>query len=138
MPDLRRACNRELPEQLKQALTEALKDIGKQEMFDRRREVMRDRRNRYYRRGFQHIYEQRGGGFAVGVAGETITTASGSFECGQYIGDYNIYSTNPHGYRKRPHAEPPGIDFRPKTQTTEDLEAANTAETYREYFRPQQ
>lgn len=126
--------NRDLPEQLKQALTEALKDIGKQEMFDRRREVMRDRRNRYYRRGFQHIYEQRGGGFAVGVAGETVTTANGSFECSQYIGDYNIYRPTLMVIESVLTQNPPGIDFRPKTQITEDLEAANTAEIYREYF----
>jgi hypothetical protein len=126
--------NRDLPDQLKQALTNALKDLGKQEMFDRRREVMRDRRNRYYRRGFQHIYEQRGGGFAVGVAGETITTANGSFECSQYIGDYNIYRPTLMVIESVLTQNPPGIDFRPKTQITEDLEAANTAETYRLYF----
>lgn len=126
--------NRDLPEQLKRALTQALKDIGKQEMFDRRREVMRDRRNRYYRRGFQHIYEQRGGGFAVGVAGETITTAEGSFECSQYIGDYNIYRPTLMVIESVLTQNPPGIDFRPKTQKTEDLEAADTAETYRLYF----
>ena len=126
--------NRDLPEQLKRALTQALKDIGKQEMFDRRREVMRDRRNRYYRRGFQHIYEQRGGGFAVGVAGETITTENGSFECSQYIGDYNIYRPTLMVIESVLTQNPPGIDFRPKTQKTEDLEAADTAETYRLYF----
>ena len=126
--------NRDLPEQLKNALVQALKDIGKQEMFDRRREVMRDRRNRYYRRGFQHIYEQRGGGFAVGVAGETITTADGSFECSQYIGDYNIYRPTLMVIESVLTQNPPGIDFRPKTQATEDLEAANTAETYRLFF----
>ena len=126
--------NRDLPEQLKRALTQALKDIGKQEMFDRRREVMRDRRNRYYRRGFQHIYEQLGGGFAVGVAGETITTEQGSFECSQYIGDYNIYRPTLMVIESVLTQNPPGIDFRPKTQKTEDLEAADTAETYRLYF----
>ena len=126
--------NRDLPEQLKNALSRALKDIGKQEMFDRRREVMRDRRNRYYRRGFQHIYEQRGGGFAVGVAGQTITTENGSFECSQYIGDYNIYRPTLMVIESVLTQNPPGIDFRPKMQTTEDLEASNTAEVYREYF----
>ena len=128
--------NRDLPEQLKNALTQALKDIGKQEMFDRRREVMRDRRNRYYRRGFQHIYEQRGGGFAVGVAGETITTAEGSFECSQYIGDYNIYRPTLMVIESVLTQNPPGIDFRPKTQKTEDLEAARHGRNLPPLLRP--
>lgn len=127
--------NRDLPEQLKQAIKNALVDIGNQEKFDRRREVMRDRRNRYYRRGFQHIYENRTTGtFSMGVAGETVSTGNGSVECPNYIGDYNIFRPTELVIESVLTQNPPGIDFRPDSQTTEDLEAAHTAETYREYF----
>jgi hypothetical protein len=68
-----------LPEQLKNALKVSLESLGTRELYDRRREVMRDRRNRYYRKGFQHIYENRQTGmFAVGVADESIASSSRS------------------------------------------------------------
>jgi hypothetical protein len=124
-----------LPEQLKNALKVALESLGAKELYDRRREVMRDRRNRYYRRGFQHIYENRQTGmFAVGVAGESIAVGSGFIECPQYIGDYNIVRPTELVIESVLTQNPPGIDFRPNTQDTDDLEAANTAEIYREFF----
>ena len=124
-----------LPEQLKTALKVAMESLGTKELYDRRREVMRDRRNRYYRKGFQHIYEYRQTGmFAVGVAGEAIAVGSGFIECPQYIGDYNIVRPTELIIESVLTQNPPGIDFRPDTQDTEDLEAANTAEIYREFF----
>lgn len=124
-----------LPDQLKNALKVALETLGTKELYDRRREVMRDRRNRYYRKGFQHIYENKQTGmFAVGVAGEAIAVGSGFIECPQYIGDYNIVRPTELVIESVLTQNPPGIDFRPNTQSTEDLEAANTAEIYREFF----
>src|ERR1700677_4341582 len=80
-----------LPEQLKTALKVALESLGTKELYDRRRHVMRVRRNKYYRKGFQHIYENKQNGmFTVGVAGEAVAVGSGFMECPQYIGDYNI------------------------------------------------
>lgn len=128
--------NRFLPDQLKTALKNAAIAIGQREIYDRRREVMRDRRNRFYRRGWQHIYENRQTGmFSLGVAGEAVSTGSGgSVECPQYIGDYNIFRPTELVIESVLTQNPPGIDFRPKTQDTEDLEAAATGELYREYF----
>jgi hypothetical protein len=124
-----------LPEQLKNALKVSLESLGTRELYDRRREVMRDRRNRYYRKGFQHIYENRQTGmFAVGVADESIAVGSGFIECPRYIGDYNIVRPTELVIESVLTQNPPGIDFRPNTQQTEDLEAANTAEIYREFF----
>ena len=48
-----------LPDQLKNALKIALESLGTKELYDRRRQVMRVRRNKHYRHGFQHIYENR-------------------------------------------------------------------------------
>ena len=127
--------NRFLPDQIKNALKVALESLGTKELYDRRRETMRDSRNRYYRRGFQHIYENGATGmYAVGVAGEAISVGDGSIECPTYIGDYNITRPTELIIESVLTQNPPGIDFRPKTQRTEDLEAANTAEIYREYF----
>ena len=124
-----------LPEQLKNALKVALESLGTKELYDRRLEVMRDRRNRYYRRAFQHIYENRQTGmYTVGVAGEAIAVGQGFIECPQYIGDYNIVRPTELVIESVLTQNPPGIDFRPNTQDTEDLEAANTAEIYREFF----
>lgn len=125
-----------LPEQLKTALKNALISLGQREIYDRRREVMRDRRNRFYRRGWQHIYENRQTGmYSLGVAGESVATGNGgSVECPQYIGDYNIFRPTELVIESVLTQNPPGIDFRPKTQDTEDLEAAAAAEIYREYF----
>jgi hypothetical protein len=124
-----------LPEQLKNALKVSLESLGTRELYDRRREVMRARRNRYYRKGFQHIYENRQTGmFAVGIAGESVAVGSGFIECPQYIGDYNIVRPTELVIESVLTQNPPGIDFRPNTQQTEDLEAANTGEIYREFF----
>ena len=124
-----------LPEQLKNALRVALESLGTRELYDPRREVMRDRRKRNYRRGFQHIYENRQTGmFVAGVPGEAIAVGSGMVECPQYIGDYNIVRPTELVIESVLTQNPPGIDFRPDTQATEDLEAAATGEIYREYF----
>ena len=124
-----------LPDQLKNALKIALESLSTKELYDRRRHVMRVRRNKYYRKGFQHIYENRQTGmYTVGVAGESIAVGSGFIECPQYIGDYNIVRPTELIIESVLTQNPPGIDFRPNTQSTEDLEAANTAEVYREFF----
>lgn len=128
--------NRDLPDQLKQAIKNALIDIGKQEMFDRRREVMRDRRNRYYRRGFQHIYtDSKNGGFVQGQAGQSITVGQNTIECPNYIGDYNIYRPTLLVIESVLCQNPPGIEGLPDDPSNpEDMEAAQTFEAYKEFF----
>ena len=63
-----------------------------------------------------------------------MAVGSGFIECPQYIGDYNIVRPTELVIESVLTQNPPGIDFRPNTQQTEDLEAANTAEIYREFF----
>jgi hypothetical protein len=124
-----------LPEQLKTALKVALESLATKELYDRRRHVMRVSRNKHYRKGLQHIYENHSTGmYTVGVAGEAIAVGQGFIECPQYIGDYNVVRPTELIIESVLTQNPPGIDFRPKTQITEDLEAANTAEIYREFF----
>ena len=124
-----------LPDQLQNALKMCAESLGTKEQYDRRRHVMRVRRNKYYRHGFQHIYENRQTGmYSVAVAGEAIAVGSGTIECPNYIGDYNIVRPTELVIESVLTQNPPGIDFRPNTQSTEDREAANTAEVYREFF----
>lgn len=125
-----------LPEQLQNAIRIALEtQVGARELYDRRRQVMRVARNKYYRRGYQHIYENRQTGMYVqAVAGEAVAAGSGMIECPQYVGDYNIVRPTELVIESVLTQNPPGIDFRPDTQSTEDLEAAKTAEVYREFF----
>lgn len=125
-----------LPEQLQNAIKIAIEtQVGARELYDRRRQVMRVSRNKYYRRGFQHIYENRQTGmFVAAVAGEAVAAGGGMIECPQYVGDYNIVRPTELVIESVLTQNPPGIDFRPDTQVTEDLEAAKTAEVYREFF----
>lgn len=125
-----------LPEQLQNAIKIAIEtQVGARELYDRRRQVMRVARNNYYRRGFQHIYENRQTGMYVqAVAGESVAAGGGMIECPQYVGDYNICRPTELVIESVLTQNPPGIDFRPDTQSTEDLEAAKTAEVYREFF----
>lgn len=125
-----------LPEQLQNAIRIAIEtQVGARELYDRRRQVMRVARNKYYRRGFQHIYENRQTGMYVqAVAGEAVAAGGGMIECPQYVGDYNIVRPTELVIEAVLTQNPPGIDFRPDTQSTEDREAATTAEVYREFF----
>jgi hypothetical protein len=125
-----------LPEQLQNAIKIAIEtQVGARELYDRRRQVMRVARNKYYRRGFQHIYENRQTGmYVAAVAGEAVAAGGGMIECPQYVGDYNIVRPTELVIESVLTQNPPGIDFRPDTQVTEDLEAAKTAEVYREFF----
>lgn len=125
-----------LPEQLQNSIRIAIEtQVGTRELYDRRRQVMRVARNKYYRRGFQHIYENRQTGmYVAAVAGEAVAAGGGMIECPQYVGDYNIVRPTELVIESVLTQNPPGIDFRPDTQVTEDCEAAKTAEVYREFF----
>ena len=47
---------RDLPEEMVNAFRAHLSSRRAEERFSRRREVIRDRTNRFYERGYQHIY----------------------------------------------------------------------------------
>lgn len=127
--------NIELPDQLKDALAECIREAGKQEMYDRRREILRDRRNRFYERGFQHIYEGKGHMFVQGQPGATIQSSGDQVQCPNFIEDYNIFRPFCNVLTSVHTQNPPGIDFRPKNPNeSTDIEAAQTAEGYRQIF----
>jgi hypothetical protein len=97
---------------------------------------LRDRQNRFYERGYQHIYEGRNGAFIQGTPGAVITTADGAdVECPTYIGDYNIFQPFERTIESVLTQNPPGVDFQPdNSNRSEDMEAAETAEGYRKFF----
>lgn len=129
--------NEDLPQQLKDAVRECVKSCQNQEQFDRRREVMRDRRNRFYERGYQHIYENsKTGQFTLGTPGSWVNGADGEqFQCSNYIDDYNIYMPFARIIYSVQTQNAPGINFRANDPSvSEDTEGAQTAEGYRKHF----
>ena len=127
--------NEKLPQQLIDALKCRMKEIASEEMYVRRREVMRDRRNRFYERGFQHIYESKQGNFTQGSPGQLVSVEGRDIQCPNYIDDYNIFTRYLDINCSILTQNTPGIDFRPiNPNLTEDAEAAETAEGYRQMF----
>lgn len=128
--------NEQLPEQLVIALKACIKEFSQQEMYVRRREVMRDRLNRFYERGYQHVYQNnRTGGFSQGAPGGTVSVEGREIQCPNYIDDYNIFQPFERIIEAILTQNPPGIDFRPvNPNLSEDMESAETAEGYRKMF----
>jgi hypothetical protein len=128
--------NEDLPEQLQNALAFAIRKFAGQEVFLRRREVIRDRKNRFYERGYQHIYaDEATGGFIQGTPGGMLNVGGKQIQCPEYIGDYNIFQPYERIIQSVLTQNAPGIDFRPiNPNLAEDMEAAQTAEGYRHMF----
>ncbi len=130
------ARNEELPEQLVKAIRSAIKKSQTEERYLRRLEVLHDRRNRFYERGHQHIYEGRDDCFVLAVPGASFWDAEGNQEeWGDYIDDYPIF----HGFiwiiQSVLTQNGPGIAFEPKNPSiSEDNQAAETAEGLRRHF----
>ncbi len=122
--------NEDLPEQLKEAIRSAIVACQAQERYLRRLEVLHDRRNRFYERGHQHIYEGRDHCFVLAIPGASFTDPEGNEEeWGDYIDDYPIF----HGFvwiiQSVLTQNGPGIAFEPKDPSkSEDNQAAETAE----------
>lgn len=126
--------NRDLPKELQDALISLLQIVQMQDLFQRRVEVMRDRRNRFYERGIQHIYEDRRSGvFVQGTPGAWVPDpAGGSIQCPNYIEDYNIFARALQIIIAKLTENPPGIDFQPDSgNSAVDDQAAQAAEAYR-------
>lgn len=118
-----------LPTQLVDALRGLVRQFNEQDQFARRREGMRDRKNRFYERGVQHIYETRNG-FASMLPGMTYTASSGAkLQAPRYVDDYNIYLPGGRVIDAVLTQSPPGIEFRPDEEdSVEDKEAAEAAQ----------
>lgn len=128
--------NEKLPEQLKKAIESAIRKSQEQELYLRRLEVLKDRRNRFYELGHQHIYEGRDDSFVLAVPGASFYDSDGNQEeWGDYIDDYPIF----HGFvwiiQSVLTQNGPGIAFEPVDPSkSEDSQAAETAEGLRRHF----
>lgn len=122
--------NEELPPQIERAIRSAIMKSQDQERYLRRLEVLHDRRNRFYERGHQHIYEGRDDSFVLAVPGASFYDAEGNEEeWGDYIDDYPVI----HGFvwiiQSVLTQNGPGIAFQPRDPSrSEDNQASNTAE----------
>lgn len=128
--------NVKLPEQLQRVLKDLWKRFMREEMYERRWEVMTGRRMRFYERGFQHVtwsdkqmmFQQVTSGMSTFIGGEEVTAPN-------YLDDYNILQPYLLTRVSVLTQNPPGIDFRPsKTGDSIDQQAANDAEAYVELF----
>lgn len=130
--------NKDLPEQLVDLLRGSVRDFSGQDMYMRRREVIRDRRNRHYERGYQHLYWTNGqnGYFGIVSPGGQVVAANGQYvQAPNFLDSYNLFDR----YLKIMMAiltqNPPGIDFQPDNpDREEDVQAAQDAEVYRHMF----
>src|SRR5271170_4059793 len=128
--------NKDLPQCLKNAFSDAFESLQVREMYDRRIEVLTDRMHRFYDDGIQHVYPNYGTGtYQIGTPGGTVNVGNDQITCPDYIGSYNIFYPIGRSLDAVLTQNPPGIDFRPDDPSrSEDLEAAETAEGYRHYF----
>ena len=127
--------NIDLPEELQNALLLLVQEAQRQDLYQRRIEVMRDRRNRFYERGIQHVYEDmRTGMFVLGSPGLTVPDPSGNgmLQCGQFLNDYDIFGRSLQIIIAKLTENPVGVDFQPDSaDNSADLQASEAAEAYR-------
>lgn len=73
--------------------------------------------------------------YSQGTAGGMVSVGDREIQCPNFIDDYNIFFPFQRSLSAILTQNPPGIDFRPKKpNVTEDQEASDTAEGYKEYF----
>lgn len=127
--------NIDLPEELQDALLELVQEAQRQDLYQRRIEVVRDRRNRFYERGIQHVYEDiRTGMFIQGTPGSLVPDPNGDgmIQCGQFLSDYNIFGRALQIMIAKLTENPVGVDFQPDSaDNSADLQASEAAEAYR-------
>jgi hypothetical protein len=125
--------NKDLPEQLVDVVRACIVEFQNQDKFTRRREVLHDRRNRYYERGYQHLnWNNSTGMFTLATPGGTITTQGGQeVQLPSYIDDYNIFHPNARILTSVLTQSLPGVDFQPTDPgISEDIDRASAAEGY--------
>ncbi|MDE2103203.1 MAG: hypothetical protein KGL39_38510, partial [Patescibacteria group bacterium] len=113
-----------------------IQEAQRQDLYQRRIEVMRDRRNRFYERGIQHIYEDlQTGMFVQGTPGALVPDPVGDggyIQCGQYLNTYNIFGRALWIIVAKLAENPVGVDFQPDSaDNIADLQASEAAESYR-------
>lgn len=128
--------NKELPEELVNILRAIIEKFQHQDMYDRRREVLTDRRNRFYERGYQHLVENSTTGqFTMQQAGGWVKQGNVDIQCPSCIDDYNIVQPCQMILEAIMTQASAGVNFRPcDPSSAEDMDAAKAAEGYREHF----
>jgi hypothetical protein len=130
--------NAELPKQLVEILRSTIVDFSSQEKFSRRREVRKDRRNRFYESGYQHLQwsNSGNGGFTQLVPGGTAYNSAGnSMQCPTYMDAYNIFFPYFRIIQSVLTQSLPGVNFQPiDPSSPEDIDKAKTAEDYAKLF----
>ncbi len=129
--------NRHLPSMLKDCLLDLVKEFQQEDLYDRRIEDLTDRGLRFYDDGVQHFYPNYGtGAYQIGSSGAYVDLGEGDgFECGEYMGAYNIFRARRRTIDSVLTQNPPGIDFQPdRPDRPEDIQASETAEGYRHLF----
>lgn len=132
--------NVELPEELQNALRDLVHEAQREDLYQRRIEVMRDRRNRFYERGIQHIYEDLSGAFVLSTPGQLVpdpTSPGSSIQCGQFINDYNIFGRCLQIIIAKLTENPPGVVFEADSDNPVDDQAKTAGESYRIQFERQ-
>ena len=129
--------NRDLPQQLIDAIKAAITEFQGQEKYSRRREVLHDRRNRFYERGYQHIsWNNQQGAFSLASPGAPIFNSSGeSVQCPTYIDDYDIFFPYLRILMAVLTQNPPGVNFQPiDPSVPDDIDKTKAAEDYGHAF----
>jgi len=130
--------NSQLPKQLVEMVRGAIVEFQSQEKFSRRREVRKDRRNRFYESGYQHLQwsNSGNGGFTQLVPGGTAYNSAGaSMQCPTYMDAYNIFFPYFRIIQSVLTQALPGVNFQPiDPSNPDDLDKAKTAEDYAKLF----
>lgn len=131
--------NEELPEDLVNILRDTVKELNQQEQYLRRLEVIHDRRNRFYERGYQHVYwNSSAGGVGQGGFMQTMPDAmsgNGTAQAPNYVDDYNIFQPFLRIIEAILTQTPATPNFQPNNpDSSEDIDAAEAAELYRKYY----
>jgi hypothetical protein len=126
--------NRDLPEQLVEAIKAAVLEFQQQDKYARRREVRKDRRNRFYEMSHQHLQWNNSGnaGFSQLSPGAIAYNSSGaSIQCPQYMDAYNILFPYFRVIQSVLTQTIPGVDFQPiDPSNPDDIDKAKAAEDY--------
>lgn len=126
--------NHDAPKQIVDAILEGTREAQDQERFYRLSEVMLDSLDRLYDMGIQHVYANRNFCYTQAIPGASYVNQDGEEDSfGDYIGDYNIFTT--YGFIIQVKVSEPdiGIDFQPiDPESPDDRTSAAAAEGIRQ------
>jgi hypothetical protein len=124
--------NRNLPEQLINAITEVIKEAQLEDRWWRLQEVLRASLCRYYDLGIQHLWCD-GFNWMQAVPGQSYINGDGEEDSfPDYIGDYNIFTAFAQILQAKISEPDIGIDFQPiRMDRSVDRQAADAANAIR-------